>query len=144
MIAVAVARHLAATVDGLTMDETLGTGNVFIDWMPSTPDVAAAVMSQPGEPQLTNDPSDVAGVQVLIRAARGDVRPGHAMARTVYSELTCLDLVTLDDGGPDEVFVVGCTALQSDPAPIGQDENQRPEWSLNFRLHTHAPTAHRT
>lgn len=144
MLAIAVARYLAAEIDFLVYDEDGTDGNLFVAWMPSTPDIAVALMPQPGTPQLSKLPTDTPGLQALIRGEAQDPRPSYEMARTIYDALTCLDLVTLDEGGDDETRVIGCTALQSDPVGIGQDSNQRHEWSLNFSFRTHAPTTHRS
>ena len=78
----------------------------------------------------------------IVRSQRG-AEGGYALARSIYDALHCLDGVTLDGGGPDEVHVIGCTAQQSDPIPLGPDALERPEWSLNFQLRTHSPTPHR-
>jgi hypothetical protein len=144
MIAAAVARHLSTRIVGLRYDPVGKDGNVFVAFMPDRPNIAVAVMPTGGLPQMTKDPDDQPGVQIIVRGDRNMPRASYELARDIYGELTCLDLVTLDEGGDDEVFVVGCTALQSDPVPMGQDSNQRHEWSLNFGLHTHAPTLNRT
>lgn len=143
MLAAALAKHL----DGLgivTFDPTGRAGDCFVATMPAGPDEAVAVMPQPGLPQLTRSPHDLPGVQFLVRGPAHDPRPPYARARAIYEALTCLDLVTLDEGGVDEVYLVSLTAAQSEPVPIGQDDNHRHEWSVNFLARTYAPTAHRT
>lgn len=144
MLTLAVAKYLPTVIDALTFDETGTTGNVFNSWMPETPDLAVAVMAEPGLPQTSNLPTDLPGLQVLVRGPRYDTRTAFELARQVYSHLACLDGITLDADGADEIRVIGCTPLQSGPVPIGRDSNDRPEWSLNFTLRTHAPTAHRS
>lgn len=144
MLAAAIAKHLAAEVDGLTFDASGAGGNVFVSSMPSTPDVAVAIMPTGGQPNLTRDPHDRPTIQVLVRGPRFDSRPAWQLASAIYSQLACLRYVTLDDGGPDEIYLVGCTALQSAPVGIGQDPNQRHEYSLNFVCDTVAPTDHRS
>lgn len=144
MLAFAVAKYLPTVVDTLTFDETGPSGNLFVTWMPSTPDLCVGIMGQPGQPQLSKLPVDLPGLQVLVRGVRYDTRTPFDLARSIYSALNCLDNVTLDQGGDDEVRVIGCTALQSDPTSIGRDDNGRPEWSLNFAFRTYAPTAHRS
>lgn len=143
MIESAIARHLADTVDGLVYDESGATGNLFLGYMPSEPDVAVMVSIPAAQPQLSNLPYDLPQPQVLVRAGRFDVRGVDALARAVYAELTCLDLTTIAEGTPDEVFVVGATAIQSFPVDIGVDDNERPQRSLNFNFHVPSPTTHR-
>lgn len=143
MLATAIARHLAATVFGLTFNPAGPGGNVFVAHMPPAPDVAVAVMPTGGGWQPDRTGHDIPTVQLLVRAARHDIRTGFELAGACYGELTGLGPAALDPGGPDEVFLIGATALQSGPVSLGPDGNDRPEWSLNFRCHIHAPTAHR-
>lgn len=144
MIAVAVAKRLDLVFTDLTY-AAIGTtgGNVFVDWMPNTPDIAVAVMTLAGRPQLSKLPHDLPGIQIIVRGEPSKSLAAFAMAAAVYGELQCLDLTTLDSGGAHEVFVIGCTADQSGPVSIGRDELQRPEYSLNFSLVTSSPTTHR-
>lgn len=143
MLAYAVAKHLAANVTALTFNPATSGGNTFVEDMPPLPDLAVMVSGQPGLPQMSRLATDLPGIQCIVRAAAFDVVNGYAVARSIYSELTCLDGITLDQSGAHEVYVIGCTASQSEPASIGRDDNERPEWSLNFQLRTHAPTKHR-
>lgn len=142
MIAVAIARYLDANVTGVTLS-TGRTGNLFLGRLPDTPDEAVAVMPQPGRPQLDRSPTDLPNVQVLVRGAKRTHVGGYDLARSIYDALNCLDGVLLAAGGDDEVFLIGCTAVQSDPIPLGPDALERPEWSLNFQCTTHQPTTHR-
>ncbi len=145
MLSKAIAKHAATVVDALTFNETTAGGNVFIEWMPEAPDTAVAVMTQPGQPQLSKRPVDLPGVQFLVRGERkADPDDSYELASALYGAFNCLDGVTLDDGGPDEIYVIGCTALQSGPTYLGRDSNDRPEWSLNHSLRTYSPTTHRS
>lgn len=143
MIAAAIAKHLAATVTGLSYTPTTTGGNVFLAHMPSTPDVAVAVMPTGGGREASRLPHDSPTVQVIVRGTIRAYRASHELAVTILGELACLDNVTLDDGGPDEVWLVGATPAQSAPVPMGADSNDRPEWSLNLELQVHHPSTHR-
>lgn len=143
MIHAAIAKHLAAEIDSLTYSATTAGGNVFVGWMPAGPDIAVAVMPAGGLRDGSRIPTDAPVVQVLVRGERHDHQASYELAREVYDRLHVLDLVTLDDGGTDEVFVIGCTAVQSDPIPLGPDSNDRPEWSLNFELLVPSVTTNR-
>lgn len=143
MLARAIAKHLATVVDGLTFDADDGGGSLFVNWMPSEPDVCVAVMPSGGLAQPTKAPTDLPTVQVLVRGDAADPDQGYPMARSIYAALTCLDGTVLDENGDDEVLVIGCTAVQSDPIPLGRDDNDRPEWSLNFQARTREPTTFR-
>lgn len=142
MLAVAVARHLHT--EGLAaLDETGATGDLFVAHMPNKPDAAVCVMPTGGIAQRTRHPIDIPTIQILIRGAPHDARTPLQRADAIYAALAALDNALLDPGGPDEVWIIGCTPAQSGPIPMGQDELQRPEWSLNFELRVHNPTVHR-
>lgn len=143
MFAVAVARHLAAVVPGLVFDESGAAGNVFVGSMPSGPDEAVAVMPTGGFGQPSKLAYDLPTLQILVRGRRCDPVAPYEHARAIYAELHCLDGVVLDQGGHHETRVVSITGMQSDPIPLGRDDNDRHEYSLNFAAHTHAPTTHR-
>lgn len=144
MISTAFARYAAVNVDGLTLDEQGPEGNVFIEHMPSTPDLAVMVKTSGAVAQLTKTPSDLPLVQFLVRGEPNNFVTGWDLAYEIKSLFDCLDLATLDEGGEHELFVVSCTPVQSIPISIGLDENRRPEWSLNFQARVHAPTLHRS
>lgn len=145
MIEAAIAKYLDANVDGLTYSDGGSGGNVHVDEMPTTPDIAVSVRHYGADAQLTTTATDYPTVQVMVRGARHQRRAAYAMARSIYSALHCLDNVTLDDGGEDELWLIGSTALQSGPVPLppttGED---RPRYALNLRCRVAAPTAHRS
>lgn len=142
MIYAAVAKHIAAARPELTFDATGATGNVFVLTMPSSPDVAVAVMAGAHRPQRTNAPTDLPAVQLIVRGDE-DPRTALAEADALYGLLAGLDGVTLDEGGPDAVFVHGSTPVQSAPVAMGLDPNRRHEFAVNFDLSIHNPTANR-
>lgn len=144
MLAIAVAKHLDLVVPNVTFDEAGVTGNTFIATVPSSPDAVIAITPSGGAANRTLQPDDFPSLQVRCRGPRFDPRPGYATARAIYEALNGLDNITLDQGGEHEVRVVGCTAVQSDPASIGVDENDRHEWVVNLDFHVHAPTTHRS
>jgi hypothetical protein len=142
VLAVACARY-ADSLGIVDFDETGPTGDCFIANMPPEPHQAVMFMPTGGAPQLTRRATDLATVQALIRGGKHDPRPAIERWQALYDAFTCLDRVTLDPGGEHEVLVIGCTAAQSGPVPLGQDENGRHEFSLNLGFRIHAPTTHR-
>lgn len=142
MLARAIAKYLTTLGIVDYRDQTAG-GDCFLAHMPSSPDVAVMVMPYGGLEQRTRSSVDLPIVQLIIRGERNDPLGGLERARAAYAALACLDGQTLDDGGDDEVHVIGCTPAQSGPIPLGMDENQRHEWSLNFDFRISNPTTHR-
>lgn len=137
MIAAAIARTLDAKITSLDYRPGQAGGNVFVDWMPDTPDIAVAVMSRPGVPNLTKLPGDVAAVQIIVRHPN----PLATLAADIFDRLACLPAGVLAAGTPDAVQLIGCTVTSS--APIGRDSAGRSEHSLNVSLRVHHPTSHR-
>lgn len=143
MIAVAIARHLEQA-GIVNFDEAGPAGDTFLGHMPSQPDAAVMIQPSGGDPASGTLGYDAPVVQVIVRGAGYDQRLPYQRARAIYAALHGLHHVTLDPGGPDEVFVVGCLAQQSDPVPLGPDDNERQEFSLNFALETRALTTNRS
>lgn len=142
MLAVAVAKYLHAT-GVVVFDETGTTGDAFIGKLPSTPDDAVALTPSGGLPTNSHHGYDEPTLQIRARSGAYDPRPAYLRLRQIYDALVGLHAVTLDFGGDDEVYVVRTVALQSDPAPIGPDENDRPEYVLNFAFRIRSLTTHR-
>lgn len=123
----------------LTFDPTGITGDTFIETMPDAPRDAVALMSTggPEEPNIRY-PFDTRSFQVLVRGGV-DPRPAKTRAEAIYNALQGLTGVTLDDG----TYVVGIGAIQPGPIRVGQDQNNRHRFSLNFWARVRAYTEHR-
>lgn len=104
-------------------------GNIFINSMPSSPNEAIAIYAT-GGPMI--DPrNEYAGraIQVLIRTAANDPRPGETRAQAVIDVLKGFNSGYLAAGGN---YIVDISAQQDGPNNIGTDENGRYEFSQNF------------
>jgi hypothetical protein len=142
MLAVAVAKHLDS-LGIVTWSEADPSGDVFIAHMPSEPHAVVGIMPTGGAQQPTKRATDLPTLQTRHRSEPQDPRAALDSWQRTYDALACLDGVWLDHGGPDEVFVIGCTPIQSGPVPIGQDEQDRFEFTGNYEFRTHSPTTHR-
>ena len=69
--------------------------------------------------------------QVLVRgdATRDGLYGAEGVANAIKSELTNLSEITI---GSDSVVIIRC--MNSDPLYVGDDENDRPIYSLNFDM----------
>lgn len=105
---------------------TVGT-NIFVNTKPSTPDNLIAVFGYAGQPlERTHDTSgnDHPGIQVWVRnTSAGTARTN---IEKVYNNLDGITNTTLTS-----TFYLGIWANQS-PEPMGQDENGRTEFVVNF------------
>ena len=81
---------------------------------------------------------DTPNLQIRARSHNRDPRPPRARLAAIYNALHNLHAVEI--GG---VWVVYCYALQSGAAPMGPDENNRPEYVQNYQFHLRNLTTHR-
>lgn len=133
-----VATYLQAKGLGVFDPDGVG-GDIFIEHLPDSPSSAIALMSTggPEEPGVRH-PFDTRSFQVLVRGGV-DPRPAKTRAEAIYNALQGLTGVTLDDG----TYVVGIGAIQPGPIRVGQDQNNRHRFSLNFWARVRAYTEHR-
>lgn len=143
MLVRAVAKLLDAQITGLTFADGQAAGNVFVGWMPDSPDRCVAVMAGSPLPQLSKLPVDIPTVQLIVRDGSGKYGAAHDLAEACRSALDCLPAQILDPGGADQTQIVGATADQSGPIDMGRDTKDRPEFSVNTTWRTHHPTTHR-
>lgn len=124
---------------GIGRFEEGGTGgNIFINAMPAQPNEAIAIFATGGP---TIDPRNEyanRAIQVLIRTAANDPRPGETMAQSVIDALKGFNTGYLAAGGN---YIVDIEASQDGPNNIGQDENGRYEFSQNFIVQLRKETA---
>lgn len=112
--------------------------DLFVEWLPDKPDVAAAVYIGSGPEALASDEYDNPNVMVRVRGTR-DARTGMAKAEAVYNALHALGDTLLPDG----TRLIYCLGIQSGFNPLGVDESGRHLYSCNFRTMIVNPTANR-
>lgn len=119
--------QLIGTVDGLVYSDA-AESNVFVDRLPSTPDRAVCVYSQPaGEPDARL-PYDPVEFQVIVRGEQDGVW-ALATWRAIYSKLHGLRNRLLPDG----TYAVFVLATSGSPVNTGDDSNGRPQFSGDYR-----------
>lgn len=99
-----------------------------LGWIPPRPDRIVAVTTSGGYPSAAKVGLDYPTVQVRVRAtSRADVDAGVAKAEAIY--------LALDHAGPVTINGTSYRDIQAEqyPMDLGEDENRRPEWSVNFR-----------
>lgn len=122
--------------------------DAFLEDLPDKPVAAVAVFARPGGADTDGGHGyDEPAVQFLVRgdhtsaATPGRARAGHTRAVAIRDALHGLAGVTIAKGTPDEAYVVQCLATQSEPTNIGDDPDDRPRWSIAFRMETYRPSA---
>lgn len=106
----------------------IGTDLVIME-LPMEPDLMTAVFQYAGDPPgLTFDgpAEDNPGLQVRTRAAPGDLAAGEARAKAAQTALHGYANATL---GSTRYMLIRATGS---PMSIGNDEQNRPEWTQNF------------
>lgn len=114
-------------------------GTLFLEKLPQSPDAAIGIFSTGGYEASGTHGYDRPVTQVRIRGEKHGVTGALAKARAVYAALQGLHSTTLPDG----TYVVSCKGLQSGPVSIGFDDNDRPEYTINFVWETRDVTTHR-
>ena len=136
MLAVELAKYLDAL--GLVKyDEAGSTGDVYIGQLPSVPDNLVAIYPTGGPGSDQKLGYDSPSVQVIVRNV--NIVSADSKAREIYDALHGISSISLPDG----TWTVSCHGIQSGPVYIGQDKNDRHEFSLNFMLEVRNKNANR-
>ena len=110
-------------------DQGIGTlaDDIFVNYMPPKPNSCVMVKSTGGFKPDDYIPEENPTFQILVRDP--DLDAAMAKAQAIVSALHLKANLTLVDGGQYFYYI----DLLSEPGPIGPDENEREEISLNFR-----------
>jgi hypothetical protein len=121
--------------------------DAFLEDLPDVPVAAVAAFARPGGAETDGGHGyDEPGVQLLVRGdpddpdTPGRARSGFGRASAIRAALHGLHSVTLAEGTEDEVWLVQCLATQSQPTNLGDDPDDRPRWSIDFRTEVYQPT----
>ncbi|WP_369778834.1 minor capsid protein [Streptomyces sp. R33] len=132
-----LARYLAG--QGLGVYDPTGTaGDLFLEALPSTPDVCVVLtIYDDGAEADSQIGYDDVPVQVRVRGTT-DPRVSRQRCEAIRSELHGLGETTLPDG----TYLLLARANAA-VASIGTDENRRHEHVCNLRMQVRSVTAHR-
>lgn len=105
--------------------------DLFIQQVPATPNLCTMIFQYTGRPPErlhSGVGDDMPGLQVRTRAAAGDIGAGEARAKAAQNALETISNESLSGTTWKE-----CVP-QGSPAPIGEDDDHRPEWTQNFAI----------
>ena len=118
--------------DLLDADSTLGLAfrtNLFVGEMPVTPDECVCVYDTGGYPPEENFTYQRPTVQIRVRGSKGAYLAGHGLIQSVRDSLHARHNETIN----------GCRFIaiwtESDVGFIAFDDNHRPLFSVNMRIH---------
>lgn len=118
---------------------TGGMNNIFLGRLPAEPSSAIAVNPSGGYGSSIKHAYDSPTIQILVRGTF-DPRVGYDKTMEIYDALHGFGNGAFVPGG---FWVVKCEGIQSEPIYIGQDENGRHMYTLNFALEVNRPSTHR-
>jgi len=110
---------------------TFGT-DLFVSKQPSTPDAVVTVYDTGGFAPEGMTADHYPTVQMLIRGDQNSYRTTYTKAESVRDSLH-----RLHDETWNSTKYIAIWAM-SDIIFVGYDENERPEFSINFRMHRRA------
>ena len=117
--------------------DILVNAGVFVDgWtfavgrLPSGPDQVVAIIDSPGPSGFPSISLDFPGIQVMVRGA-----PGSTSYKDTWKKMYQVrDILLGIDNAPVEFPELwGCTE-RGQPAPLGYDDKDRPQFSWNAQL----------
>lgn len=123
----------------VSYSETGGANNIFMGKLPAEPSFAIAVNPSGGYNASIKHDYDLPTIQILVRGTV-DPRTGYEKAMAIYDALHGFGSGAFVAGG---YWVVKCEGIQSEPIYIGQDENGRHMYALNFVIEVKRPSMYR-
>ena len=123
----------------VSYSETGGANNVFMGRLPAEPSSAIAINPSGGYGASIKHDYDSPTLQILVRGTV-DPRVGYNKALQIYDALHGFGGGSFVEGG---YWIVKCEGIQSEPVYLGQDENGRHMYTLNFALEIKRPSTHR-
>jgi len=123
----------------VSYSETGGANNVFMGRLPAEPSFAVAVNPSGGYNASIKHAYDSPTLQILVRGTI-DPRVGYEKALQIYDALHGFGGDRFIAGGH---WVIKCEGIQSEPVYLGQDDNGRHMYTLNFALEIKRPSTHR-
>lgn len=125
-------QYLANNITDITYDETGVSSNIFQDALPAEPDTAVMVQGTGGFPKdmwLVDYAEPT--VQIIVRGTR-DPRVARRLIQQIVDTIGTLGATKFIPAG--DWYVIKCQAVQAMGINIGQDDNNRHRFSINFEL----------
>ena len=119
-------KDILEAISSLTL--TFAT-DLFISEMPTTPDNAVCIFDTGGYEPEANYTYERPTIQVRVRGAGGGYLAAHEQAQAIRDELHALTNTTINGARYVAIWQEG------DIISVGQDDNNRPNVTVNFRIH---------
>ncbi len=103
--------------------------DLFIGEMPKEPNNAVCIFDTGGYDPEANYIYERPTIQVRVRGAGGGYLAAHELAQAIRDELHALTNTTINSARYVAIWQEG------DIISVGQDDNDRPNVTVNFRIH---------
>ena len=113
-----------------TLNLTTAAGTIYLENLPPEPDAVVMIRSTGGTESDVRLAYDNVTAQILVRGGADALAATQELAQGIYDALHGF-IGQFVGGG---LWIIACIGVSGGPAYIGADENDRPEYSLNFRL----------
>ena len=122
----------AVDIAGILVTAGVGTikTDLFVSKQPTTPDECVTVFDTGGFPPESNYVYEKPTVNVRVRGKKGGYRNAYAVTASVKDALH--DKTNEDIDSVSRIIAIWC---MGDIIPLGDDDNGRPMFSVNFRIH---------
>lgn len=130
MIIVEIAQYIDSQGLGSFEPDTT-TGDVYLEYMPDTPDDAVCVYSTGGAPADVSTSVTRPSAQIIVRGV--DLQTTMERAESIFAAFNNLHDTEFTSGG---TRVMLCRCRQSEAAYLAPDDNGRHEYTINLELIT--------
>lgn len=103
--------------------------DLFIGFEPTDPDICTTIYDSGGEPAEVDYNYERPNVNIRVRGAKGGYRAAQIVAQNIRDELNGKHNITVNAARYVGIW------MQSDILTIGTDDNERPLFTTNFRIH---------
>ena len=123
-----ISQRLVANTVGVFESETVGVWGIYIGKTPMRPDTTITITQFGGLPPDPKFLLDYPSIQVRVRGDKGKYRDTRLKTKDIKDVLLgCVSQTVNDDRWVS-------VTMETDPVFLGYDENERPEFVLNFNM----------
>ena len=128
----AILDDVAQFITDNVSEVTAGSYSILKSYKSNSPDKQVVIYETGGSAPETTFDADYPTFQIQVRGEKFGYEATHAVAFAIYRALH-IAVVLDQDVSPPSTYVY-CYAMGSGVLPLGHDEKDRPEFTMNFRI----------